>query len=46
MNTQNKVEQKKTYSSPRLETYGDVREISRAVGATGAKDGILQNKTR
>jgi hypothetical protein len=30
---------KKPYKSPRLEIYGDLREITQAVGKTGKTDG-------
>jgi hypothetical protein len=30
---------KKPYASPRLDVYGDIREITDAVGRTGMKDG-------
>ena len=30
---------RKTYKQPRLEVYGDLREITRNVGKSGAKDG-------
>lgn len=40
---------KKPYETPRLEVYGDIREIAKAVGTTGAGDGgghVGPNKTR
>lgn len=30
---------KKSYATPTLTTYGDVRKITEAVGATGKNDG-------
>jgi hypothetical protein len=39
---------KKAYHPPRLDTYGDIREIAKTVGKTGASDGALHamNKTQ
>ena len=40
---------KRPYETPRLEVYGDIREIAKAVGSTGAGDGgghLGPNKTR
>ena len=36
---QDKVQDKKPYRRPRLEEYGDIREVTRSVGMTGADDG-------
>jgi hypothetical protein len=45
--TDAKDNKKKAYAAPRLEVYGDIREIALAVGMSGAADGSLhgQNKT-
>ena len=32
---------KKPYETPRLEVYGDLREIARATGTMGMMDGFL-----
>ena len=32
---------KKPYETPRLEVYGDIREIARAAGVRGMMDGFL-----
>ena len=32
---------KKPYETPRLEVYGDIREIAKAVGVMGMMDGFL-----
>ena len=32
---------KKPYETPRLEVYGDIREIARAAGSMGMMDGFL-----
>ena len=39
--------EKKRYTAPRLEVYGDIREIASSVGMSGASDGAVhgQNKT-
>ena len=37
---------KKPYETPRLEVYGDVREIARNVGLSGMLDGFLTLRTR
>ena len=37
---------KKPYETPRLEVYGDVREIARSVGLSGMFDGFLFFRTR
>jgi hypothetical protein len=36
---------KKRYEPPRLEVYGDVREIARNVGLAGMFDGVLVLRT-
>jgi hypothetical protein len=33
---------KKPYRKPRLITYGDIREITQAVGTTGNPDGVTK----
>jgi hypothetical protein len=37
---------KKPYSSPRLEMYGDIREIASSVGSMGANDGGVHGMTK
>jgi hypothetical protein len=38
---------KKTYSRPRLDTYGDIREIAKTVGMmSSASDGALHGKNK
>lgn len=37
--TMNQKTEKKTYSTPKLVVYGDVREITQAVGNMGSADG-------
>ena len=37
---------KKPYETPRLEVYGDVREVARNVGLFGMFDGFLVLRTR
>jgi hypothetical protein len=39
---------KRTFTAPRLEVYGRARDITRAIGGTGAKDGSngTNQKTR
>ena len=37
---------KKPYRTPRLETYGDLRKITNAVGAHAKPDGVGILKTR
>jgi hypothetical protein len=37
---------KKLYSRPRLEVYGDLREITQAVGKNGKTDGGPGNHTK
>ena len=37
---------KKPYESPTLVIYGDIREITQNVGATGVDDGVVTNKTQ
>ena len=33
---------KKNYASPQLVVYGHIREITQAVGASGASDGVTK----
>ncbi len=42
------VPPKKPYESPRLDVYGDIREIARSVGMMGKMDGgfLRMTKTR
>ena len=42
------VPPKKPYESPRLDVYGDIREIARSVGMMGKRDGghLRMTKTR
>jgi hypothetical protein len=46
--TSGAVPPKKPYESPRLDVYGDIREIARAAGMMGMADGGAHqmNKTR
>jgi hypothetical protein len=37
---------KKAYESPRLEVYGDIREIARSVGTKGKADGAARRLTK
>ena len=39
---------KKSYERPRLVVYGDIREITKSIGMTGAADGAAHgsNKTQ
>jgi hypothetical protein len=37
---------RKPYESPKLEVYGDIREIARSVGMTGMADGATHGQTR
>lgn len=37
---------RKAYESPRLETYGDIREITKSVGMTGMNDGATHGNTK
>ena len=37
---------KKPYQTPQLLAYGDVREITRAVGSMGAADGATHGMTK
>ena len=37
---------KKAYESPRLEVYGDIREIARSVGTKGRADGAARRLTK
>ena len=39
MNEQRDENSKKVYEKPALVVYGDIREITQAVGNTGNKDG-------
>lgn len=39
MNVQDKESQKKTYATPQLVDYGDIREITKTVGNKGGLDG-------
>ena len=36
---------RKPYTSPGLQIYGDLREITQVVGTTGNMDGVGTNKT-
>jgi hypothetical protein len=37
---------KKPYQRPRLDVYGDIREIARSVGMSGAPDGATHAFTK
>jgi hypothetical protein len=37
---------KKPYESPRLEVYGDIRELTDSVGMTGSADGAPHGQTK
>jgi hypothetical protein len=37
---------KKPYSTPRLETYGDIREVTNSAGMTGNADGNAHGNTK
>jgi hypothetical protein len=37
---------KKPYESPRVEVYGDIREIAKSVGMTGKADGATHANTK
>ena len=38
--------EKKNYSSPQLVVYGHIREITRAIGLSGASDGATMGNTK
>jgi hypothetical protein len=40
------VPPKKVYESPRLDLYGDIREIAKSVGMMGKMDGGLLRMTK
>ena len=40
------VSGKKPYHRPRLEEYGDIREVTQSVSMTGAPDGAAHGNTR
>ena len=52
MTTESRLEEdkpaKKPYESPRLEVYGDIRDLTDSVGMTGSADGAAMgnNKTQ
>jgi hypothetical protein len=37
---------KKPYESPRLEVYGDIREITDNIGMSGSPDGATHGQTK
>jgi hypothetical protein len=37
---------KKPYQRPRLDVYGDIREIAKSVGMSGAPDGAAHGQTK
>ena len=37
---------KKSYERPRLEVYGDIREVTEAFGMLAAADGALMGNTK
>ena len=37
---------KRPYNTPRLESYGNIKEITMAVGMTGANDGSTHGNNR
>ncbi len=37
---------RKVYESPRLDIYGDIREITKSVGKTGMADGATHGNTK
>ena len=37
---------RKPYETPRLEVYGDIREIAKSVGMTGGSDGASHGSTK
>ncbi|MDH3734017.1 MAG: lasso peptide [Gemmatimonadota bacterium] len=45
MSKSDKSENKKPYRTPRLTVYGDIREITQAVGKRGQKDGGAKGAT-
>lgn len=38
--------EKKTYERPRLDVYGDIREIAKSVGMQGGADGASHGQTK
>jgi len=50
MTTESRLEEdrpaKKPYESPRLEVYGDIRDLTDSVGMSGSDDGAPHGNTK
>lgn len=46
MSQQDKPAPKKPYRTPVLETYGAIRDLTRAVGATGKNDSMSSSSSK
>lgn len=44
--TKTEASEKKPYERPRLDVYGDIREIAKSIGMSGMADGATHGATK